>query len=41
VYGTIEVNGQIMDMIKSGFEDNKRGIDIVVDEDHDPNHKAL
>lgn len=41
IYGTIDVNSQIIDMVKAWFDDNKRWVDIAVDEDHDTNHKAL
>ena len=40
-YGEIEVTADTLVDVKKNFEENKRGIELAVDENHEDNHKAL
>lgn len=40
-YGEFEVTTDTLTEIKTNFDTNLRGIDLAVDENHEPNHKAL
>ena len=40
-YGTVEVTKDTIKDVITNFKENKRGIEICVDENHEPNHKAL
>ena len=40
-YGEIEVTSDTLAEVKKNFEENKRGIDLAVDENHEDDHKAL
>lgn len=40
-YGKVKVDSKVIDEVVTNFNDNKRGIDLVVDENHEPDHKAL
>lgn len=40
-YWKVSVNEKVIDEVITNFNDNKRGIDLVVDENHEPDHKAL
>ena len=41
IYGEVEVTKKTIRDIKRNFDENKRGIELCVDENHDPDHKAL
>lgn len=41
MYGKVKVDSKVLNDVVSNFKDNKRGIDLVVDENHEPDHKAL
>lgn len=41
VYGDVKVDTKVMNDVVKHFKENKRGIDLAVDENHDPDHKAL
>lgn len=41
IYGQFEVTKKTLKEVKKNFEDNKRGIDLAVDENHEEDHKAL
>jgi predicted transcriptional regulator len=41
LYGKVTVDEDVIDEVYNNFKDNKRGINLVVDENHEPNHKAL
>lgn len=40
-YGKIEINSKTLSEVKKNFDNNVRKIDLAVDENHEPNHKAL
>lgn len=40
-YGEIEVTADTLVDVKKNFEENKRGIELAVDENHEDDHKAL
>lgn len=40
-YGTVEVTKKTIKDVVQNFEENRRGIDLCVDENHEPDHKAL
>ena len=40
-YGYFEVDGETLNDVIANFKENKRGIDLAVDENHEPNHIAL
>lgn len=40
-YGEIEVTADTLVDVKNNFEENKRGIELAVDENHEDDHKAL
>lgn len=41
MYWPIEISSKTLSEVKSNFEKNARQIDLAVDENHDPHHKAL
>lgn len=41
VYGEFEVTEDTLKEVKQNFDNNLRGIRLAVDENHEPNHKAL
>lgn len=41
LYWEIVVDDTVLEWVIKNFKDNKRGIDLVVDENHEPDHKAL
>lgn len=41
IYGHNVVNPEVIQDVIKHFEDDTRGIKIIVDEDHDPNHAAM
>lgn len=40
-YGEFEVTADTLKQVKENFDNNLRGIKLAVDENHEPNHKAL
>lgn len=40
-YGTVEVTKETIKDVVTNFEEDKRGIELCVDENHEPDHKAL
>lgn len=40
-YGEFEVTTTTLEEVKANFDNNLRGIKLAVDENHEPNHKAL
>ena len=40
-YGKIEIKPETLSEVKKNFDKNVRQIDLAVDENHEPNHKAL
>lgn len=40
-YGEVVVSQETLAEVKKNFDENKRGIELAVDENHEPNHKAL
>jgi len=40
-YGEFEITPEILKEVKANFDANIRGIKLAVDENHEPNHKAL
>lgn len=40
-YGEFEVTAKTLQEVKKNFDTNARGIELAVDENHEPNHKAL
>lgn len=41
LYGKVKVTQKVLKDVVSNFNSNQRGIDLAVDENHEPNHKAL
>lgn len=41
LYWKVKVSEKTINDVVTNFEENKRGIDLAVDENHEPNHKAL
>ena len=41
LYGKVEVSEKTLVDVVSNFKSNERGVDLAVDENHEPNHKAL
>ncbi len=41
MYGKVKVTEKTLQDVVTNFEERKRGIDLAVDENHEPNHKAL
>lgn len=41
LYGEVKVTRQTLKDVKQNFDDNKRGIELAVDENHEDNHAAL
>ncbi len=41
LYGKVEVTHKTIQDVVTNFHERKRGIDLAVDENHEPNHKAL
>jgi len=41
LYWQIEITKESIDEMKKNFDSNVRGVDLAVDENHDPQHKAL
>lgn len=41
IYGEVSIDEEVIQEMVQNFAEGKRGIDIAVDENHDPNHKAL
>lgn len=40
-YGEVEIKKSTINDVVSNFKERKRGIELAVDENHEPNHKAL
>jgi len=40
-YGEFEITKDTLKEVKANFDNNTRGIELAVDENHEPNHKAL
>ena len=40
-YGEFEITTDTLKQVKDNFDNDTRGIDLAVDENHEPNHKAL
>lgn len=40
-YWEININKQTIEDVKRNFDENRRGIEIAIDENHEPDHKAL
>lgn len=41
IYGPVKITAKTINDVIQNFKDNKRGVEICADENHDPNHKAL
>lgn len=41
IYGEIDVSKKTLSEVKRNFDNRERGIDLAVDENHEPDHKAL
>lgn len=41
LYGEVNITREVLDDVVNNFKENKRGIKIVADENHEDNHKAL
>lgn len=40
-YGKVKIDKKVINDVVTNFKENKRGIDLAVDENHEENHKAL